>query len=105
MDDKKLLTMIKWAIDEQVCFVMTFEGDAHINTDDIERLEKLYDKQFEVNENTLVDTKVYVSNDGECWDSRHFKCMNNGRYICFVDGKTSFTTEFAHTWKYCKLAK
>lgn len=66
--------------------------------------------------NVPVDTKVLVSDDGEKWERRYFKCydklirVNNDvhPYVCFRLGCTSWSNgdecdEIG--WKYCKLAE
>lgn len=62
--------------------------------------------------NVPVDTKVLVSDDGEKWERRYFKCYDkeNNRYkrVCFADGRTSWSNKDNHEgigWKYCKLAE
>ena len=52
-----------------------------------------------------VDTKVLVSNDGECWDKGYFKQYKNGVFCCFSDGRTSWTSIFNKEYKYCKLVE
>lgn len=63
-------------------------------------------------ENVPVDTKVLVSDDGENWERRHFKCYdkenNKGKHVCFADGRTSWSNKDNHEgigWGYCKLAE
>ena len=66
--------------------------------------------------NVPVDTKVLVSNDGEEWERKYFKCydklirVNNEEhpYVCFVAGCTSWSNGAKYSeagWKYCKLAE
>lgn len=62
--------------------------------------------------NVPVDTKVLVSNDGEDWRKRYFKCYDQEsdkfKYICFRDGHTSWSNINNHNgcgWAYCKLAE
>ncbi len=67
-------------------------------------------------ENVPVDTKVFVSDDGEKWERRYFKRYNklfreNNEeypYSCFRVGCTSWSSgeEYDEVgWKYCKLAE
>lgn len=63
-------------------------------------------------ENVPVDTKVLVSDNGENWRKRYFKCYDNVNfgyhYVCFRDGLTSWSDNFKNkicNWKYCKLAE
>ena len=67
-------------------------------------------------ENVPVDTKVLVSDDGEKWERRYFKCydklirVNNEEYpyACFRVGRTSWSNGDEYNeigWKYCKLAE
>lgn len=58
--------------------------------------------------NTPIDTPMLVrdSNYSE-WYKRYFAGFDESSehpYKCFADGKTSWTTNGATTWKYCKLA-
>ena len=52
-----------------------------------------------------VDTKILVSDDGECWTRRYFAKYENGRVYAFYDGATSFTgsNESLLGWEYAKL--
>ena len=66
--------------------------------------------------NVPVDTKVLVSDDGEKWERRYFKCYNKlileknveYPYACFQAGCTSWSNGGEYDecgWRYCKLAE
>lgn len=52
-----------------------------------------------------VNTKVLVSDDGEDWHKRYFSDYENGKYYCFLEGGTSWSSDGISIWKYCKLAE
>lgn len=55
--------------------------------------------------NVAVDTKVLVKDEGDDeWNKAYFS-HKQGRYHCYRDGKTSFTSRGeCYAWDYCKLA-
>jgi hypothetical protein len=53
-----------------------------------------------------VDTKVLVSNDGENWYKRHLYKYEDGKFLAWDNGKTSFTATDVNErfpWEYAKL--
>ena len=53
-----------------------------------------------------VDTKVLVSNDGEKWYKRHLYKYEDGKFLAWDNGKTSFTATDVNErfpWEYAKL--
>ena len=53
-----------------------------------------------------VDTKVLVSNDGEKWYKRHLYKYEDGKFLAWDNGKTSFTATDVNDrfpWEYAKL--
>lgn len=49
------------------------------------------------------DDKVMVSIDGEIWYKRYFSHVNvEGIPYCFADGKSSWNSEYAGGWHYCR---
>ena len=111
MNDEKLLKLIKWALKYSVEFisVVGYEPEFEMLTSsDIDILAMMYDKQFEVNEKTPVDTEVLVRFGNE-WIHRHFSHMSpigcEPRFVCFDDGESQWTSSGHSTpWEFCKLA-
>ena len=53
-----------------------------------------------------VDTKVLVSNDGKEWYKRHLYKYEDGKFLTWGNGKTSFTAisiKDVFDWDYAKL--
>lgn len=49
------------------------------------------------------DDKVMVSHNGEIWYKRYFSHVNvEGIPYCFADGKSSWNSEHAGGWNYCR---
>lgn len=73
-----------------------------------EWLDKPYiEPKVEINWfNVPVDTPVLVWETEDIKHRRYFKNItgNGERYICFVDGKTSWTTNETLSWSGCELA-
>ena len=62
--------------------------------------------QYSIPSDTLVDTKVLVSNDGEEWFKRYFSHFHKddlNPYVCFECGFTSWNARGFSHWRYCKL--
>ena len=52
-----------------------------------------------------VDTKVFVSDDGNDWYKRYFARYENGIVYCWDMGATSWTARITNDWNYAKLAE
>lgn len=51
-----------------------------------------------------VDTPILVSDD-EDWNREYFAKYENGVVFAWIDGRTSWTTDYTVKWKYAKLAE
>ncbi len=70
--------------------------------------ESYYDL-FEYNpwQDVKVDTPIYVSNDNYSicgWKKRHFSHFDGKYFYVWEDGRTSWTTPHAISYRYAKLA-
>lgn len=72
-------------------------------------LNKILEMEFEEVidwSDVLVDTKVFVRNKHHvCWTKAYFEKEVDGLFYCFVDGKTSWTTEQTSIYDECRLAE
>jgi hypothetical protein len=70
---------------------------------DSECIMEIVEDMPETNPTDLImDEPVLVyTNDGK-WYNRHFAGYGNGTVLCWMEGKTSFTTTISVPWKYWK---
>lgn len=56
-----------------------------------------------ITENTPIDTKILVSDDGHTWYNRHLAKIKNNKAYAWDNGTTSFTLDSSTSWTYAKL--
>ena len=67
--------------------------------------QEYIEPKINIPKNTIIDTKVLVSNDGITWNRRYYAGPMNGTHYVWNDGRTSWTAEpyQKKSWEYMKL--
>ena len=88
------------------CAKCGFNGMDSCSTNRMEWLKAEYEEpKINIPEGTNIDTKVWVSENGEYWTKRHYAGFKQGKHYAWSVGKTSWTCEpdEISQWEYMKL--
>lgn len=107
IDDEKGIAVVDGNPREchyNICTKCEFK-EAHSCTKQLIRwlLKEYEEPKINLPDDIEVDTPILVSDDGECWDKRHFAKLVDNTVHTWSDGCTSFTASCTRVWKYAKL--